>query len=185
METDVPVVAKGVPEALWAFLRGSCHLAFDSFRALPGDRLPEPAHGLLDHASDMTSTLAVFHGSPLRVDVLQCRRVGELYLREVFLRTIVADRIVEYGVIAVALDQYSTEQRAAIESGEAPLGALLHRFQIPFVSAPIGFFSATAANLSGTPLAEYAPGECYGRLNCLSKPTREPLAWIVEILPPA
>ena len=34
-------------------------------------------------------------------------------------------------------------------------------------------------------LAAHAKGECYGRLNCLSKPSREPLAWILEILPPA
>ncbi len=185
MEIDGSVVAQGVPEALWDFLRGSCHLAFSSFRALPGAQLPARPRRLLDHARDMTSTLAEFHGSALRVEVLQCRRMGELYLREVFLRTTDTDRIVEYGVIAVALDQFTAEQRAAIESGEAPLGALLHRFEIPFVSAPIGFFAATAANLAATPLAAHVAGECYGRLNCLSKPSREPLAWIVEILPPA
>ena len=173
-----------MPEALGIFLRDSCHLAFNSLRRFPGAQLPEPARRLLDHARDMTSTLAEFHGSALRVDVLQTRRVGELYLREVFLRTTNTGRLVEYGVLAVALAQFSPEQRAAIEAGEAPLGALLHRFQIPFVSAPIGFFAATAADLAATPLAGHALGECYGRLNCLSKPSREPLAWILEILPP-
>ncbi len=185
MGTADQFIAQGVPEALWKFMRESCHLAFDTFRPLPGPRLPDPARRLLDHARDMTSTLAEFHGSPLRVDVLQTRRAGELYLREVFLRTTDTARVVEYGVIAVALAQFSPEQRAAIEAGEAPLGALLHRFQIPFVSAPIGFFAAAAPEIAATPLAAHAGGECYGRLNCLSQPTGEPLAWILEILPSA
>ena len=185
MRTDDQLITQSVPEALWGFLRAECRIPFDSFRPLPGAQLPEPARRLLDHARDMTSTLAEFHGAPLRVDVLQTRRAGELYLREVFLRTTATGRLVEYGVLAVALAQFSAEQRAAVEAGGAPLGALLHRFQIPFVSAPIGFFAATAADIAATPLAAHAKGECYGRLNCLSKPSREPLAWILEILPPA
>ncbi len=177
-------LAQGVPEALWDFMRGACRIAFDAFRPLPGAQLPALPRRLLDHARDMTSTLAEFHGSALRVDVLQARRVGEIYLREVFLRATDTGRTVEYGVLAVALEQFTPEQRAAIEAGVAPLGALLHGFQIPFISSPISFFAATAANLAATPFGAQVVGECYGRLNCLAKPSREPLAWIMEILPP-
>ena len=184
MRIEPQLITQSVPQALWGFMRGSCHIAFDAFRPLSGAQLPAPPRRLLDHARDMTSTLAEFHGSALRVEVLQARRVGEIYLREVFLRTTDTGRIVEYGVLAVALEQFTPEQRAAIESGGVPLGALLHNFQIPFVSSPIGFFAATAANLAATPFGAQVTGECYGRLNCLAKPSREPLAWILEILPP-
>ena len=101
----------------------------------------------------MTSTLATHHGSALRVGVLRCRTEGGLYLREVFLRTQATGAIVEYGVLAVELAQFSAEARAAIEAGRTPLGAILHEFKLPFVSAPIGFFTVDAASLAGTPFA--------------------------------
>lgn len=179
------IVELGVPESLWDFMRASCRLSFAAFELRPGAALPEPARGLLDHGSDMTSTLAEFHGSVLRVEVLQCHRSEQIYLREVFLRTVSTDRIVEYGVIAVALDQFTAPQRAEIEAGRTPLGALLHRFQIDFASAPIAFFAAPAGSLAQTPFAVLASGPCYGRLNRLTRISGEPLAWILEILPPA
>ena len=65
----------------------------------------------------MTSTLADFHGSPLRVDVRRVGHIDDFYLREVFLRTTATDRVVEYGVLAVALAQFTLAQRAALTAG--------------------------------------------------------------------
>ncbi|MBL9200539.1 MAG: hypothetical protein JNL39_08530 [Opitutaceae bacterium] len=147
--------------------------------------LPQPDRSLLDHDRDMTSTLAAHHGSALRVEVLRVRTEGGLYLREVFLRTVDDDKIVEYGVLAVVLTAFSAEARAAIEAGRTPLGAILHEFKVPFVSAPIGFFTADAASLAATPLALPAGARASGRFNRLATPAGETLAWIMEILPPA
>ncbi len=133
----------------------------------------------------MTSTLAEFHGSALRVEVLQASRVGDFYLREVFLRTTATGRIVEYGALAVTLARFTAPPRAAIEAGQTPLGTVLHQFKIPFVSTPLGFFTASVASLASTPLAAFATVPCAGRLNCLAQPTGEPFAWILGILPPA
>jgi hypothetical protein len=144
--------------------------------------MPERDRRLLVHTRDMTSTLSTFHKSPLHVEVLQKMRLDELYLREVFLRT-ESDKVVEYGVIAVALDQFTELQQAAIQAGQVPLGGLLHRFEIPFVSAPIGFVSVPAEGLSETPLQLPLDTTCFGRFNRLTKPSGEPLAWILEILP--
>ncbi len=166
-------------------MRDACRLAPDAFQPLPGHALPEPARRLLVHAQDMTSTLATFHESPLRVEILQQQQLDGLYLREVFLRTTATGAIVEYGVIAIALAQFTPAQQQAIAGGHGPLGALLHRFQIPFTSAPIGFFSVTGARLAATPLATAPDATCFGRLNRLAKAAGEPLAWILEILPPS
>ena len=184
METADRVNAFGVPESLSAFLRDSCRIQSDSFRPMSGASLPEPARRLLDHPRDMTSTLAAYHGSSLRVEVLQCRTVGEIYLREVFLRTETTGKIVEYGALAVGLEQFSAEEQRAIHEAALPLGALLHRGKIPFVSAPISFFAAGGESLAGTLLAPSSAAECFGRFNRLAKPTGETLAWIMEILPP-
>ena len=184
MRTLDHVIAPVLPETLRKFMR-ECRIPASTFHPLPPQQVPEPARRLLVHSNDMTSTLAAFHESPLRVDVLQCRRENEFYLREVFLRTVSGNAIVEYGVIGIALDQFTAPQQDAVEAGETPLGALLHRFKIPFVSAPIGFFSAMGELLADTPLRAPKDSLCFGRFNRLSKPTGEPLAWILEILPPA
>jgi hypothetical protein len=131
----------------------------------------------------MTSTLAEFNGSDLSVKVLQQARTEDYYLREVFLRAIATGAIVEYGVIAIALAQFSPEQQIAIQAGEAPLGGLLHRFRISFESSPICFFSIAAGHRAGSPLAAFNHGDSYGRFNHLATPAGEPLAWIMEILP--
>jgi hypothetical protein len=184
MPTVDEVIAPVLPETLRRFMRQTCRIPADAFRPLVPASMPEPARCLLVHSNDMTSTLAAFHESPLRVEVLQRQREGELYLREVFLRTVPGDAIVEYGVIAIALDQFTAEQQQAVQAGQVPLGGLLHRFKIAFESAPIGFFSASGTALATTPLATPKTAICFGRFNRLTKPTGEPLAWILEILPP-
>jgi hypothetical protein len=178
------VIAPVVPELLRKFMRESCHIPADAFHPEPANGLPERDRRLLVHAQDMTSTLMSFHESPLEVEILQRHHENDLYLREVFLRTTTANVIVEYGVIAIALEQFSRLQQDAIEAGHTPLGALLHRFDIPFESSPIGFFSVSGAALAATPLRAAHHAKCYGRFNRLAKPAGEPLAWILEILPP-
>ncbi len=151
---------------------------------MPGPELPQPARRLLFHSRDMTTTLATHHESNLRIEVLQSRVLGDFYSREVLLRTLATDAIVEYGVIAISLAEFSAPQRATIEAGRAPLGNLLHRFEIPFVSTPIGFFSVAGAELAATRLAPPADAICHGRFNRLARESGDPLAWILEILPP-
>lgn len=178
------VVAQDVPETLAGFIREVCGVRPEALRALAPPELPERERQLLVHANDMTTTLATFHGSALSVDILHCRAQGEVYLREVFLRTQPANRVVEYGVIAIALEQFDDDARQIIRAGRTPLGSLLHQFKIPFVSAPIGFFSVESESLAATRFALPPAATCYGRFNRLAKPSGEPLAWILEILPP-
>ncbi len=179
------IIVQRIPETFGKFLRDDCHLPPEALQLLPGPEVPEPARRLLVHSRDMTSTLAAYHESLLRIEVLQrCQRDG-FYLREVFLRTLAHDAVVEYGVIAIALQQFSPWQQEAIQAGQAPLGALLHRFEIPFVSTPIGFFAVEGKNLAATPLKARPDAACFGRFNRLAHETGEPVAWILEILPPA
>ena len=105
----------GLSPALWDFVRHSCHLPAHALQSLAADALPEPARHLLVHTRDMTSTLADFHGRPLRVEVLQHVRQDTIYLREVFLRSQALDQIVEYGVIAITWENFTPPQREAIQ----------------------------------------------------------------------
>ena len=177
------LIAKELPAAFWEFMRDAWRMPPDAMSQLPADEVPEPARSLLVHPNDMTSTLAAFHGSALRVEILQQRQIGDYYLREVFLRTQDTGRIVEYGVIAIVLEQFTPLQQAEIQTGRMPLGELLHHHQIPFESAPICYFSVATGGLEETHRAALNHATCYGRFNHLSKKTGEPLAWIMEILP--
>lgn len=176
-------IAQVLPDSLWSFISETCGLPAAALRMLAPDQLPATAQRLLAHQRDMTSTLAEFHGSELRVEVLQQKRSEEFYLREVFLRTITTGAIVEYGVIAIAMARFDPEQQSAIHAGETPLGALLHRFRIPFQSAPICFFSLAPGDRANPALAAVNHGAAYGRFNHLATPAGDPLAWIMEILP--
>jgi hypothetical protein len=178
------VIAPGMPEAFWKFLGTTCRVPAQAFQPLAGEDMPEPDRGLLVHERDMTSTLAVFHRATLRVDILQLQQSDGLYLREVFLRTADTNRIVEYGVIAVDLARFSPEQRAEITAGLIPLGGLLHAFKVPFVSKPIGFIAVSTGALPIAQRAVLSRPTCFGRFNRLATPGGEPLAWILEILPP-
>lgn len=187
MRTLDEAIAQGVPEAFWRFVSDACGVSPGAFRMVEGNAVPEPAKQLLVHRRDMTTTLAEFHGSELRVEIFQTVRRDDLYLREVFLRTTAHDRVVEYGVIAIALEQFSPAQRDIISAGRTPLGELLHQAKIPFISAPIGFFAVPATTVAAR-RPGFAQGAscagCHGRFNRLAKSTGEPLAWIMEILPP-
>ena len=185
METTEQPAVQALPTAFVRFMRDACRLPLDAFHALPGASLPAVARRLLDHRRDMTSTLADFHGSALRVEILNVAVTEEYYLREVFLRTTATDRVVEYGVLAVALAAFTTTQRAELTAGRTPLGAILHQFAIPFVSAPLGFFKVPASLLPSIPPFSPAALQGCSRFNCLAKPSGEPLAWILEILPPS
>jgi hypothetical protein len=173
-----------LPAPLARFLRETCGVRVDLFQRLSGSQMPEPARRLLVHRRDMTTTLAKFHGSTLRVEVLRKQDFEGMYFREVFLRTVKGGRIAEYGVIAIALANFTPAQQGVIRAGRTPLGALLHDFKIPFVSSPIGFCSIPTGGLPEAYRALVNGGTtCFGRFNHLAKPSGEPLAWIVEILP--
>jgi hypothetical protein len=115
--------------------------------------------------------------------VLQQREAENPYLREVFLRTVGTNQVVEYGVIAIDLAQFTALQQQVIRAGRMPLGGVLHRFDIPFESTPIAFFSVNTASLPKLHQTVLHGPVCYGRFNQLSKPGGEPLARILEILP--
>lgn len=183
MPTIEPVITRGTPEALLKFVSGGCGVPMPALRPVAAEAVPEPDQRLLVHPHDMTSTLAAYHGSALKVQVLQQQVLDGLYLREVFLRTARTNRIVEYGVIAIVLEQFAPAQQEEILAGRAPLGALLHEFRIGFESSPIGFFSIASRDLLATALASPGRSVCYGRFNRLAKANGEPLAWIMEILP--
>jgi hypothetical protein len=99
-------------------------------RHVPAALLPEPYRRLLAHDQHMTVTMEAYHGSPVRVEVLNRSQRGLLYCREILLRLAEDGRlpkgtVVQYGLVRFDL-QYVTEMvRKDLLEERIPLGRVL------------------------------------------------------------
>jgi chorismate-pyruvate lyase len=153
-------------------------------RFIPGDELPQPYRNLLVHDKDMTSTLQRFHDEGIRVHVLDTRKSGSLYEREVLLVTRDTNKTVEFGAIEIALDPFPAGAQREILRAETPLGAILQSFRIEYKSAPRAFFEIVSDAPMNAALKLPETRILYGRCNELTSNEGRILAEIVEILPP-
>lgn len=153
------------------------------FRFLQGDEVPYPYRSLLVHTNDMTPTLAAFHHSRLYLEV-HAREVTESFLmRLVTLHAKTTDAPVEYGAIAIHLNELPQEAAAEILEGRKPLGAILGDREIEHVGAPLTYFSVPADERIARALKQEVGELLYGRCNQLLNREGMVFADIVEILP--
>lgn len=145
--------------------------------------LPEPYGSLLVHHRDMTGTLEAFHGTSLKLRVLDSKRSGQVYQRRVLLVTCDDQTIVEYGGICIYLNAFSENAKQLILAGQQPLGGILNSCEIPFTSAPDRFIAINADAELCQLLGMSQTAILYGRTNVLRRPDGVALAEIVEILP--
>ncbi len=152
---------------------------------LDGTQLPEPARTLLVHERDMTSTLRRYHGSEIGLRVCSKSMEDGVLSRLVILDRADTGQPVEFGAIRVFLDRFEPEVSEAIATGGEPLGGILGRMGVPYVSAPRAYFRYEADAFVGLLLDQVIKRPLFGRCNVLSKPDGTTLAQIVEILPEA
>lgn len=146
--------------------------------------ISEPYRSLLVHKRDMTSTLERFHGANCHLTVLDEHEDGETYSRQVVLLLDGSNKPVEFGAIAIYLERFPDELKKIILEGQRPLGAILNSHNIQYISNPQVFMQVQcdgvicqALHLTGSPVL-------FGRRNRLSNQDLQPLADIIEILPP-
>lgn len=150
-----------------------------------GDAVPEPYRQLLVHERDMTPTLARFHDDAIGLRVTVRESDGETLLREVVLTRARDSRPVEFGAILIHLGRFDAPARADIVAGRIPLGTILAAHRVAHLSCPQAFVRVRSCPLIDDRLElPRGPHVLYGRRNLLATPGREPLAEILEILPP-
>lgn len=153
-------------------------------RPLAGATMPEPYRGLLVHDVDMTSTLERHHAEAIELEVLERCLEGDVLYREVVLLGESSRRPVEFGAIRIDLAAFAPAARERILEGRKPLGAILARHEVPYVSRPRLYFSLRSDALIDRALRLDGPVTLYGRRNVLADPGGRMLAEVVEILPP-
>ena len=151
---------------------------------IDGAAMPEPYKTLLVHQNDMTPTLENFHGRSVHLSVLGRERRGQDCFREVVLQLEGSEQPVEFGAIKIDLALFTPAAREQILQEKWPLGHILKEYSIPHTSRPGAFLRIASDRLINRVLALTGAQVLYGRRNTLFNAKDQPLAEIVEILPP-
>lgn len=146
--------------------------------------IPQPQNSLLVNKKDMTSTLEEFHGDKIKIEVLQKQVRKDQLRREVILVTRNTNKVVEYGCIAIHLNQFIPEAQKLIMECEHPLGNILNQYQPEYKSDPSEFIKIKSDSRISRILEIGINNTLYGRCNTLTNPSGESLADVVEIIPP-
>jgi len=150
---------------------------------LPG-QMPEPYRSLLVHESDMTGTLERFCGQAMLLHTIERIIMPDRVVRHVELRGAEDNQPAEFGAIEISLDQFEAGPREEILEGVLPLGTILKKTEMDFISRPSAYFriqpGASLRHSFGVP----ADGWLYGRCNRLLALGGGAIADVVEILPP-
>ena len=108
-----------------------CTLYYDSsdacadFTQVEADELPSAYQSLLAHHHHMTVTVEEFHHCRLDVQVLKKNITRRFYSRKILLAREADGKVVQFGIMRIALDRLSDEVRTEVESEAVPLGRVL------------------------------------------------------------
>ena len=151
---------------------------------IEGQTLRQPLRDLLVHSNDMTPTLEAFYGGNIHLRVLQHRRQGEEYQREVVLQLDGTNEPVEFGANRIRLDLFPEEAQRLILEEREPLGHILRDFSVLHTCEPNAFFRVASDHLINEALGLRGAQILYGRHNRLFNSNGQLISEVVEILRP-
>ena len=147
--------------------------------------VPEPYKSLLVHDRDMTPTLADAYGRGVQLVVLKHTLRDDVFSRQIVLVLEDNQRPVVFGAIKIYLQHFPDEARRLVLEMKQPLGTILQTQGIGHTSRPEAYIQVTADATINSSLGLTGSHLLYGRRNVLWNDSQEPLAKVVEILPPS
>ena len=147
--------------------------------------IPEPYRQLLVHDRDMTPTLEAAHGGKLHLRVLRYAASETIVTRLVVL-VLDNDRetAVSMGAIRIFLAHLPSAARNLVLERRKPFGAILQQHRVEHRSRPVAYFKVRPDPMISEALDVQGSPFLYGRRNTIWNSGGEPLAEVVEILPP-
>jgi chorismate-pyruvate lyase len=106
-------------------LLGDDRDSLGSFQRIASDSMPLSFQRLLAHQNHMTVAVEEYHRCPVTVEVVQSKRFGETYFREILLRRSDNQSIVQYGIVRLQLAALAPAAREEILAEKTPLGRVL------------------------------------------------------------
>ncbi|MEW6307026.1 MAG: hypothetical protein AB1705_26480 [Verrucomicrobiota bacterium] len=187
MPTTANITTPAVPNLMHPLDEFYAHAGqpLPPWQQIDGAAMPEPYRTLLVHQNDMTPTLEKFHKARIHLRLLGRRHKDDEYFREVALLLDGTNEPVEFGAIKINLDRFPAEAREKILGEYTPLGTILAECSIVHTSRPKGYLRFASDPLINESLNLTGAHILYGRRNTLFDAEGQPLAEIVEILPPA
>jgi chorismate-pyruvate lyase len=101
-----------------------------NFTQCDSHSMPLPYQQLLAHEAHMTVTVEQRHGCEVTVEVLESEQVGNHYIRKILLRKSTDHRVVQYGIVRLALDTLDAAPRDEILARQTPLGRVLIKHNV-------------------------------------------------------
>jgi chorismate-pyruvate lyase len=95
------------------------------FVEVPPEIMPSDYQTLLAHHDHMTVTVEKYHGCPVDLQVLQEKFENGYYARKILLKRHDNGRVVQFGIVRLAMGVLDDEVRAEIEQKQTPLGRIL------------------------------------------------------------
>lgn len=101
------------------------HSQLGTFVERTAEQCTQPYRQLLAHEAHMTVTVEQRHGCEVDVEVLATQLTPSHYLRKIVLRRKSDRRVVQFGIVRLALSALQTIVRDEIMAQEIPLGRVL------------------------------------------------------------
>ncbi len=145
--------------------------------------IPTIYRELLAHEAHMTVTVEQRHGCEVDVEVLDSRQFESHYIRKILLRRRTDNRVVQFGIVRLALNTLDAAPREEILARQIPLGRVLIKHDVMRHVELLAVWRVAC----GQELAEYfavqAGAETYGR-TALIYCNGDPAVELLEIVTP-
>ncbi|MCC6509034.1 MAG: hypothetical protein IT423_08000 [Pirellulaceae bacterium] len=154
-----------------------------SFAARHHSQLPVAYRRLLAHTGHMTVTVEDRHHSPVDVEVLEVQQNETHYSRQILLRRQTDRRVVQFGIVRLALETLDKAARDEIISQRTPLGRVLIDHGVMRAVQLLGLWEVTCGPDLASHFGTHVGHVTYGRtalIYCNSEPAVE----LLEIVAP-
>ncbi len=146
--------------------------------------VPAPYRSLLVHQRDMTPTVAVAYRRSVQLRVLKHTLRDNVFSRQIVLVLEGDEKPVVFGAIKIYLERFPPEAQRLVQAMKQPLGTILQTQGIVHASRPEAYIQVMADEVINGALRLTGRHRLFGRRNVLWSAAQEPLAQVVEILPP-
>jgi chorismate-pyruvate lyase len=131
----------------------------------------------------MTVTVEEFYGSPVGVRILDLCMTDEWYARKILLITERDDRVVQFGMVRIQLRFLKPPVRAAVLSGDTPLGRVLIQHDVLRRVEPSGFLRVSPCDATRAWFGPAGDTTTFGRTGTIFC-DGQPAIDVVEVLAP-
>jgi chorismate-pyruvate lyase len=132
----------------------------------------------------MTPTIADAYHRGVKLRVLKHSLRDGVFARQIALVLDGDEKPVVFGAIKIYVARFAPVARRLVEEMKQPLGSILESEGIAHTSRPEAYLQVTADTLISKALQLTGSHTLFGRRNVLWNAAQEPLAQVLEILPP-